>query len=108
MPPAAALLLTSYEFAHALSEFVDWSVPDALDGPLDRVDRIQPVLFTMMVSLAALWRSHGVEPDAVVGHSQGEVAAAYVAGGLSLRGAARIVALRRPAWLYVAGPGGML
>src|SRR5437763_4409780 len=108
MATSAAFRDTAYECAQALSEFVDWSVPDALDGPLDRVDRIQPVLFTMMVSLAALWRSHGVEPDAVVGHSQGEVAAAYVAGGLSLRDAARIVALRSQAVADVlAGHGGM-
>ena len=49
--------------------------------PLDRLDVVQPALFAVMVSLAALWRSLGVRPDAVVGHSQGEIAAAYVAGG---------------------------
>src|SRR5256886_9095945 len=107
MATSAALRDAAYECAQALSEFVDWSVLDALDGPLDRVDRIQPALFTMMVSLAALWRSHGVEPDAVVGHSQGEVAAASVAGGLSLRDAARIVAVRSRAALTLAGQGGM-
>ncbi len=55
---------------------------------------VQPVLFAMMVSLARLWQACGVEPDAVVGHSQGEIAAACVAGGLSLADGARIVALR--------------
>jgi acyl transferase domain-containing protein/thioesterase domain-containing protein/acyl carrier protein len=83
----------------ALAEFVDWRLEDVLRGApgapsLDRVDVVQPVLFAVMVSLAALWRSYGVEPSAVVGHSQGEVAAAYVAGGLPLRDAARIIALR--------------
>ncbi|MEU3459406.1 beta-ketoacyl synthase N-terminal-like domain-containing protein [Streptomyces sp. NPDC006733] len=83
----------------ALAEFVDWQLEDVLRGApgapsLDRVDVVQPALFAVMVSLAALWRSHGVEPSAVVGHSQGEIAAAYVAGGLSLRDAARIVAVR--------------
>ncbi|QTD96714.1 type I polyketide synthase [Streptomyces cyanogenus] len=96
----------------ALREFLDWSVLDVLSGEpgapsFDRVDVVQPVLFTMMVSLAAVWRAGGVEPSAVVGHSQGEIAAAYVAGGLSLEDAARVVALRSRAWLRLAGRGGM-
>ncbi|RKS68197.1 pimaricinolide synthase PimS1 [Actinomadura pelletieri DSM 43383] len=91
----------------------DWSVLDVLNRrpdapPLDRVDVVQPVLFTMMVSLARLWRSHGVHPDAVVGHSQGEVAAAYIAGALTLDDAVRVIALRSQAWLRLAGQGGML
>ncbi|MDB1089131.1 SDR family NAD(P)-dependent oxidoreductase [Streptomyces sp. ACA25] len=100
------------ECADAFAEFIDWSLLDVLrdvEGapPLHRVDVVQPALFTMMVSLAALWRSHGVHPSAVVGHSQGEVAAAYVAGALDLRDAARIVATRGKAWLTLAGTGGM-
>ncbi|MFH8371633.1 type I polyketide synthase, partial [Streptomyces sp. NPDC018031] len=83
----------------ALSEFVDWRLEDVLRGvegapTLERVDVVQPALWAVMVSLAALWRSHGVEPSAVVGHSQGEIAAACVAGGLSLADGARVVALR--------------
>ena len=74
---------------------------------LDRVDVVQPALFAVMVSLAALWRSLGVEPDAVVGHSQGEVAAAFVAGALSLEDAAKVVALRSRALTRVAGKGAM-
>src|SRR5579859_3442050 len=61
-----------------------------------------------MVALAALWRSCGVEPSAVVGHSQGEIAAACVAGALSLQDGARIVALRSRALTALAGRGGML
>ncbi|GLZ36480.1 type I polyketide synthase [Actinokineospora sp. NBRC 105648] len=83
------------ECAAALAPFVDWSLLDALRaGEFDRVDVVQPVLWAVMVSLAALWRAAGVEPSAVVGHSQGEIAAAVVAGALSLVDGARVVALR--------------
>ncbi|MGW4684806.1 type I polyketide synthase [Streptomyces sp. NPDC004244] len=83
----------------AFAPYLDWSVLAVLRGdagapPLARVDVAQTALFTMMVSLTALWRSYGVEPDAVLGHSQGEIAAAYVSGALTLPQAARIVALR--------------
>ena len=68
---------------------------------------VQPALFAVMVSLAELWRSVGVRPDAVIGHSQGEIAAAYVAGALSLRDAARVVTLRSKLLLALSGRGGM-
>jgi acyl transferase domain-containing protein len=98
------------ECAEALGPFTDWSLFDVLDDAalLERVDVVQPVLFAVMVSLAAVWRSYGVEPDAVVGHSQGEIAAACVAGALSLSDAARVVALRSKAIRALAGRGGML
>ncbi|WP_234314162.1 type I polyketide synthase, partial [Streptomyces sp. NBRC 109706] len=97
----------------AFEGLVGWSLVDVLRGVegapgLDRDDVVQPVLFAVMVSLAALWRSVGVVPVAVVGHSQGEVAAAYVAGGLSLVDAARIVALRSRLVRGLAGSGGMV
>ncbi|WP_405162984.1 SDR family NAD(P)-dependent oxidoreductase [Nocardia sp. NBC_01499] len=98
----------------ALSRYVDWRLEDVLRGvagvpSLERVDVVQPALFAVMVSLARLWRSYGVEPVAVVGHSQGEIAAAYVAGGLSLDDAARVVALRsRLVGQRLAGGGGMM
>ncbi|OBA74164.1 polyketide synthase [Mycobacterium sp. 1554424.7] len=97
----------------AFAEFVDWSLTDVLRGApgapgTDRVDVVQPVLFAVMVSLAELWKSVGVNPDAVIGHSQGEIAAAYVAGALSLRDAARVVTLRSKLLRSLAGPGGML
>ena len=74
----------------ALAEWADWSLIDVIrglpDAPgLDRVDVVQPTLWAVMASLAELWRSVGVVPDAVIGHSQGEIAAAYVAGALSLK-----------------------
>src|SRR5271156_4173568 len=98
--------------ADAFAEFVDWSLIDVLRGvpgapSLDRVDVVQPALFAVMVSLAELWRSIGVRPDAVIGHSQGEIAAAYVAGALSLRDAARVVTLRSKLLLALSGRGGM-
>ncbi|WP_066370954.1 type I polyketide synthase [Herbidospora mongoliensis] len=94
----------------ALSEFVDWSLTDVLrEGTgLDRVDVVQPSLWAVMVSLAATWRAHGVHPSAVIGHSQGEIAAAVVAGALSLSDGARVVALRSKALIALAGGGGMV
>jgi acyl transferase domain-containing protein/NADPH:quinone reductase-like Zn-dependent oxidoreductase/acyl carrier protein len=97
----------------AFAEFVDWSLLEAVrggvgSGSLDRVDVVQPVLFAVMVSLAAQWRALGVHPDAVLGHSQGEIAAAYVAGALSLRDAAKVVTLRSMAISAIAGTGGMV
>ncbi|MFD8211900.1 SDR family NAD(P)-dependent oxidoreductase [Streptomyces sp. NPDC059695] len=101
------------ECADALAPHTDWDLTAVLAGdpdaaPLDRVDVVQPALFAMMVSLARLWRRHGVEPAAVIGHSQGEIAAAYLAGALTLADAARIAALRSRAITRLAGTGGML
>jgi acyl transferase domain-containing protein/thioesterase domain-containing protein len=96
----------------ALEPHVDWSLAAVLRGAdgaprLSRLDVVQPALFAVMVSLAALWRAHGVEPGAVLGHSQGEIAAVHVAGGLSLEDAARLVARRSLALAQGAGLGGM-
>ncbi|MEU8825667.1 SDR family NAD(P)-dependent oxidoreductase [Streptomyces sp. NPDC048636] len=98
--------------AEALAPHTDWSLPDVIRGVpgapgLDRADVVQPALFAVMVSLAALWRSYGVEPDAVVGHSQGEIAAACVAGALTLDDAATVMALRAKALRALAGHGRM-
>ncbi|HWX43943.1 MAG TPA: amino acid adenylation domain-containing protein [Solirubrobacteraceae bacterium] len=97
----------------ALGEHIEWSVEDVLRGApgapeLERIDVVQPVLFAIMVSLAALWRACGVHPDVVVGHSQGELAAAHVAGGLGLEDAARVLALRSRALTRMVGKGGMV
>ncbi len=102
------------ECGAALAPFVDWDLDAVLRGAdgapsLERVDVVQPALWAVMVSLAALWRSYGVQPSAVVGHSQGEIAAACVAGGLSLSDGARVVALRsRLVRERLAGHGGMM
>ncbi|MEV6196134.1 acyltransferase domain-containing protein [Streptomyces sp. NPDC051920] len=102
--------------AQALEPWLDWSLLDLIGqtdtAPSlehgDAVDAVvQPALWAMMVSLAALWRSLGVAPDVVVGHSQGEIAAACAAGALSLKDGARIVALRSRALTALAGLGGL-
>ncbi|RSN34766.1 beta-ketoacyl synthase [Amycolatopsis sp. WAC 01416] len=102
------------ECADALREFVDWDLIDVirgLDGApgYDRVDVVQPALWAVMVSLSALWEHFGVAPEAVVGHSQGEIAAACVAGALTLSDGARVVALRSQVIAEeLAGLGGMM
>ena len=97
----------------ALGEFVEWSLEDVLRGVdgapgLEGVDVVQPALFGVMVALAGLWRACGVQPSVVVGHSQGEIAAAHVAGGLSLRDAARLVVVRSRLLVGLMGRGGMV
>ncbi|MEU9559950.1 SDR family NAD(P)-dependent oxidoreductase [Streptomyces fumanus] len=99
----------------ALAPYVDWSLEEVLRAEGDaarkwfaRVDVLQPVLWAVMIGLAELWRSCGVEPAAVVGHSQGEIAAAHIAGALSLEDSAQIVALRSRAITALSGRGGML
>lgn len=97
----------------ALAPFVDWDLADIVSGRagtdwLDRVDVVQPVLWATSVALAELWRAAGVEPDVVVGHSQGEVSAATVSGALSHEDAARVVAMRSAAVRAIAGKGLMM
>ncbi|HEY5004030.1 MAG TPA: type I polyketide synthase [Ktedonobacteraceae bacterium] len=100
------------ECDRVMSKYVDWSLLDQLrtneeHASLKGIDVIQPVLFAIEVALAALWRSWGIEPDAVVGHSMGEVAAAYVAGALSLDDAAWIICSRSKLLLRTSGKGAM-
>ena len=101
------------EVAAAFEPYLDWSLLDVVRGlpgtpSLDRDEVVQPALFAVMVSLAELWRSHGVWPAAVVGHSQGELAAACVVGALSVDDAARVVVSRGQALGPLVGQGGML
>ena len=115
---ATALLAESPVFAQrladcdeALAACTGWSVTSVLSGapdapPAERVNVVQPTLWAVMVALAAVWRAYGVHPDAVIGHSQGEIAAACVAGILSDGDAARVVALRSRAIRELLGSGG--
>ena len=105
------------ECADALGPHTGWDLRDILTAsPGDRFPRgldldspavIQPVLWAVMIGLAALWRHHGVEPAAVAGHSQGEIAAAVVAGALTLDEGADLVAARSAVIAALAPPGAM-
>ena len=89
-----------------------WSVIEEIDRPeatsrLGDVDRMQPAIFSLQVSLAALWKSWGVTPSAIVGHSLGEIAAAHVAGALSLEDAALAACERSRLMHRTTGQGRM-
>src|SRR5690625_1380540 len=116
---ARELVATSSVFAAALADcdraLAPWlpcSITDVLTGDddtwLDRVEIVQPALWAVMVALARMWQAHGLTPAAVVGHSQGEIAAACVAGALSLDDGARVVVRRAAAIAeHLAGSGAM-
>ncbi len=101
---------TMAKCAEALAPHVDWSLLDVVRDAeaLERVEVVQPALFAVMVSLARLWESWGVRASAVVGHSQGEIAAAHIAGALSLKDAARVVAVRSRLLAGLTGKGRVL
>ncbi|KZS73299.1 polyketide synthase [Mycobacterium kansasii] len=71
------------------------------------IDRIQPVLVGMQLALTELWRSYGVTPDAVIGHSMGEVAAAVVAGALTAEQGLKVIATRSRLMARLSGQGAM-
>nr|WP_239470693.1 type I polyketide synthase [Archangium violaceum] len=96
----------------AMRAHVDWSLLEQLNADeassrMGDIDVLQPTLFALAVALAAQWRAWGIEPDAVVGHSMGEVAAAYVAGVLSLDDAARVICRRSALLRRIRGKGAM-
>jgi phthiocerol/phenolphthiocerol synthesis type-I polyketide synthase D len=110
------LLVEEPAFAAAVAElepvFVE-QVGFSLQGVLESgaqvvgIARIQPVLVGMQLALTALWRAYGVEPDAVMGHSMGEVAAAVVAGALSTADGLKVIATRSKLMARLAGQGAM-
>ncbi len=96
----------------SLKTLSGWSVLEELRASddrsrLDETEFFQPVLFAIQVALAALWRSWGIIPEAVLGHSVGEIAAAHVAGAITLEDAARIVVHRGRCLQGASGRGGM-
>ena len=117
---AAELARTDEVFAanmrrcdEALAPHTGWSVLDVLHGAegapaMEGSDVIQPVLFAVTISLAALWQAAGIRPAAVVGHSMGEISASHIAGALSLADAAKLVAARSQVIGSIDGTGAML
>src|SRR5260370_11365690 len=96
----------------ALGPFLGWSVAEVLqsaesDDLFDRTEIAQPALFAVQVAILEWLRAHGIEAEAMVGHSVGEVAAAYAAGVLPLAEACRVVAVRSRAQGRTAGAGRM-
>jgi myxalamid-type polyketide synthase MxaE and MxaD len=119
-PGMATDLLHEPVFAQALerceqelSHHLPWSVRELLADPaaaarIEQTEVAQPLLFALQVTLAAQWRHWGVEPEAVVGHSMGEVAAAHVAGMLSLEDAAAVIVARGRLMQRASGQGAMV
>ena len=110
------LLADEPAFAAAVAEIepdfvaqAGFSLRDVLAGsePLVGIDRIQPVLVGLQLALTALWRSYGVEPDAVVGHSMGEVTAAVVAGALTVSEGLQVISTRSRLMARLSGQGAM-
>ena len=98
----------------AARSFVDWSIvvqlaaePGSPECQLERIDVVQPVLVAIAIAYATLLRSFGVEPTAIVGHSMGEVAAACIAGVLSLEQAMRVICRRSALMQQIGGQGAM-
>ena len=108
--PAFAEAVAAVEAA--LAGRVPWSLREVLRGDvapelLEAVDVVQPAIFAVQVGLAALWRSWGIAPVLVVGHSLGEIAAAHVAGALSLVDAVRVVHHRSRVMAVARGQGAL-
>ncbi len=93
----------------AFVEQSGFSLRQVLDAgePVVGIDRIQPVLVGMQLALTELWRSYGVEPDAVIGHSMGEVTAAVVAGALTPAEGLKVIATRSRLMARLSGQGAM-
>ncbi|WP_073729995.1 type I polyketide synthase [Streptomyces sp. CB02414] len=95
------------ELEPLVAEESGFSLRETLNRPevVTGFDRVQPVIFAVQLGLAAMWRSHGVEPAAVIGHSMGEVAAAVASGALSVRDGVRVICRRSRLILRTAGQG---
>ena len=107
-PSSAALFQL---MAQAAPPHLGWSLLDLLADPqaawMDRIDQLQPVLFGLQLALAARLQAWGIAPAAIVGHSFGEVAAAYLAGVLTLPDAMRVICARSRCLAQRRGQGAM-
>ncbi len=102
------------ECEKSIRHWADWSLLEQLKSSedssayrLNEISVIQPVLFAIEVGLAAVWQSWGIKPAAVIGHSMGEVAAAYVAGALGLDDVVRVICKRSQLMQRTSGQGEM-
>ncbi|RYD70313.1 MAG: acyltransferase domain-containing protein, partial [Verrucomicrobiaceae bacterium] len=105
LPQLLHRVVAHVECHHERQEFLQAEVPTPGS---DEIDVVQPALFAVQIGLAMLWQSWGIIPEAVVGHSLGEVAAAHVAGILSLEDATRIICCRSKILKQLSGHGKML
>ena len=112
----AGLLASEPAFAKAVAELEPliaaengFSVSEAMSSPtvVTGINEVQPTVFAVQVALAATMKSHGVTPGAVIGHSMGEVAAAVVAGALSLEDGVKVICRRSKLMATIAGSGAM-
>jgi acyl transferase domain-containing protein/acyl carrier protein len=101
-------------FDRSMQSLTDWSISEQLsldpsdnNYRMDRIDVIQPVLLAIEIGLAELWMSWGVQPDAVIGHSMGEIGAAYISGVFDIQKTARLVCLRSRLLKQISGQGAM-
>lgn len=97
---------------HLIRTLSGWSILEELSFDqgstrIHETEITQPALFAIQTGLTELWRSYGIVPDAVVGHSMGEVAAVHAAGGLGLEDAARVIYHRGRVMAKVTGQGAM-
>jgi acyl transferase domain-containing protein/surfactin synthase thioesterase subunit/acyl carrier protein len=98
--------------AAAYTPYVDWSLTDQLQATPDtsrlaEIQVVQPILCAIQIALARLWMSWGIAVQGVVGHSMGEVAAAHIAGSLTLQDAAHIICTRSRLLKIISGQGAM-
>lgn len=98
--------------AAAYAPYIDWSLTDQLQATpatsrLGEIQVVQPILCAIQIALARVWMSWGIALHGVVGHSMGEVAAAHIAGSLTLEDAARIICTRSRLMKIISGQGAM-